>query len=299
MDLPKISVVIPTYNRHHIIRDAIKSVENQTYKNWELIVVDDYSTDDTQALLENRDEIQYVRLTKNKGNAGARNEGVRKAKGNYIVFLDSDDRMEPNCLELFAHLISQKPNVKFAFGGYYIFNAETGLKIRKIWKPDPSKSFLRELKIGTGCGLMVQKDCFHKVGFFDERLRVAVDTDWLIRLEKEYEYEVIDECLVTVVKHPGERVRNDKSQLLKSYEIILEKNKKEIFSDPAILFKFFYKLQWLNYQSCKVRKGNKFLLRQWKHGVFKTKALFTFLMYNILPINMARNIHNKISGSTI
>lgn len=294
-----ISVIIPTYNRHHIIFDAINSVVNQSYKNWELIVVDDCSTDNTQSLLETRTDLKYIRLLKNKGNAGARNEGVRNANGKFIVFLDSDDQMETNCLELFAKLLKDKPETKFAFGGYYIQNTETGTRTKKIWKPDPSKSFLRELKIGTGCGLMVQTKCFESIGFFDERLRVAVDTDWLIRLEQEYNYEVINECLITVVKHPGERVRNDKSQLLRSYEIILEKNKKKIYSDPAILFKFFYKLQWLNYQSSNLRKGNRFLFSQWKHGVFNMKALFSFFLYNLLPIKIARNIHNKISGSTI
>ncbi|MEG9326625.1 Glycosyltransferase involved in cell wall bisynthesis [Salinimicrobium catena] len=294
-----ISVIIPTYNRHHIILDAIKSVENQTYKNWELIVVDDCSTDQTQELLEGRKGLKFIKLPENKGNAGARNEGVKNASGKYIVFLDSDDQMEVNCLELFSELLKNKPETKFAFGGYYILNKETGTKNKKMWKPDPSKSFLRELKIGTGCGLLVQKECFEKIGFFDERLRVAVDTDWLIRLEKEFSYEVIDECLVTVVKHQGERVRNDKSKLLKSYEIILEKNKKDIYSDPSILFKFLYKLQWLNYQSGNLGNGNKFLLRQLKHGVFKLKAFYSFILYNFLPTNIARNIHNKLSGSTI
>lgn len=294
-----ISVIIPTYNRHHKVLDAIQSVKKQTYLNWELVVVDDCSTDQTQSILENRTDIRYIRLPQNKGNAGARNEGVRNAEGEYIVFLDSDDFMEPNCLELFAELLSEKPETKFAFGGYYILNSETGTKTRKIWKPDPSKSFLRELKIGTGCGLMVQKQCFETIGYFDERLRVAVDTDWLIRLEKEYTYEIIEECLVTVIKHPGERVRNNKSQLLNSYEIILDKNKKDIYADPAVLFKFLYKLQWLNYQSGYLKKGNKLFIKQLKYRIAKTKTFFSFLLYNLLPTNIARNIHNKMSGSTI
>ena len=146
---------------------------------------------------------------------------------------------------------------------------------------------------------MVKKDCFDKIGYFDERLRVAVDTDWLIRLEKEYPFEVIDDYLVTVYKHPEERVRNDKGQLLKSYEIILQKNQKEIYSDPDILFKFLYKMQWLNYRSNNLKNGNRLVFRQWKQGIFKTKSFISFVLYNCLPLKFARNIHNKKSGSTI
>ncbi|WP_198029929.1 glycosyltransferase family 2 protein [Christiangramia salexigens] len=298
---PIFSIIIPVYNRAHLLPNAIRSVLNQTEINWELIIVDDCSTDNIVEVISGykNNRIKFYQLSENKGNAGARNVGVKSAKGQYIVFLDSDDQMESNCLQTFSDLIIKKPEVKFAFGGYYIFNKETGTKTRKKWKPDSSKSFLKELKIGTGCGLMVKKNCFEKVGYFDERLRVAVDTDWLIRLERAYPYEALDECLVTVFKHPGERVRNNKQQLLKSYEIILEKNKIEIYSDSEILFKFLYKLQWLNYQSSNLKKGNNLFLEQLKHRVIRSKTVFTFILYNYLPLNVARNIHNKITGSTI
>ena len=295
------SVIIPVYNRAHLITKAINSVIQQNYSNWEIILVDDCSTDNIKEVISNfKDErIRFYELPVNKGNAGARNEGVRRSKGDYIFFLDSDDEMEVKCLKLFSELINSKPRTKFAFGGYYILNTETGRKTTKMWKPDSEKSFLKELKIGTGCGLMVKKDCFDKIGYFDERLRVAVDTDWLIRLEKEYPFEVIDDYLVTVYKHPEERVRNDKGQLLKSYEIILQKNQKEIYSDPDILFKFLYKMQWLNYRSNNLKNGNRLFFRQWKQGIFKTKSFISFVLYNCLPLKFARNIHNKKSGSTI
>lgn len=294
-----ISVIIPTYNRHHVILDAVQSVENQTYKNWELIIVDDCSTDNTQMLFEQLPTVNYIKLSKNKGNAGARNVGVKKAKGNYIVFLDSDDQMEVHCLERFANLLQEKPDTPFAFGGYFVKNTQTGAITKNLWRPDRNNSFLRELKIGTGCGLMVKKECFEKVGYFDERLRVAVDTDWLIRLERVFDYEVIEDYLVTIFKHPGERVRNNKKELLKSYEIIYEKNKKEINASTAILFGFLYKLQWLNYQSSRTVEGNKFLLKQWNKGIFRFKAFVSFFLYNVLPLAMARKIHYKISGSAI
>lgn len=298
MNRPLISIIIPTYNRAHLILNAINSVINQTYDNWELIVVDDASYDNTDEVIKNLSDhrIKYIKSETNGGNAAARNIGVKAASGEYISFLDSDDLMESNCLEEFFNVLKNKPDTKFAFGGYYILNTQTNHKTKVLWRPDPSKSFLKELKIGTGCGLLVKAEVFEKVGFFDERLRVAVDTDWLIRVEKKYSYEVIENYLITVFTHGGERVRNDKTQLLKSYNIIFEKNKKSIYNDKALLFKFLYKLQFLNYQCRNNELGNYFFKEQFVNRIFKLKALITLLIYNFLSLKRARKLHEKISN---
>ena len=141
-------MIIPVYNRAHLITKAINSVIQQNYSNWEIILVDYCSTDNIKEVISNfKDErIRFYELPVNKGNAGARNEGVRRSKGDYIFFLDSDDEMEVKCLKLFSELINSKPRTKFAFGGYYILNTETGRKTTKMWKPDSEKSFLRSIK---------------------------------------------------------------------------------------------------------------------------------------------------------
>jgi len=90
---PTVSVIIPTYNRAHTIGRAIKSVLNQTYQDFEIIVVDDGSTDNTEEVVKSfRDKrIRYIQHKKNKGAAAARNTGIKSAKGKYIAFQDSDD----------------------------------------------------------------------------------------------------------------------------------------------------------------------------------------------------------------
>src|SRR5262245_38190413 len=101
---PLISVVIPVYNRARIIARALKSVQEQTHQNWEAIVVDDGSTDDTVeivtdlAQLDNR--IRVIRQDKNRGAQAARNVGIRAARGEWVAFLDSDDLYLPNSLEV-------------------------------------------------------------------------------------------------------------------------------------------------------------------------------------------------------
>ena len=90
-DLPTVSVVIPTYNRASRLGDALRSVFNQTYQDFELIVVDDGSTDDTSKLMQLFPSVKYFLMNNNYGVSKARNEGLARAKGRYICFLDSDD----------------------------------------------------------------------------------------------------------------------------------------------------------------------------------------------------------------
>ena len=100
-NLPLISVIIPTYNRGSLILGAVNSVLNQTYRNIELLVVDDCSTDNTSQILENLKDsrIKYIRLEKNSGACTARNKGIEYASGEFIAFNDSDDLWLPEKLE--------------------------------------------------------------------------------------------------------------------------------------------------------------------------------------------------------
>ena len=100
---PTVSIIIPTYNRAHLIGRAIQSVLNQTYQNFEIIVVDDGSTDNTEEMIKEFQKhdkrIKYIRHEKNRGGAAARNTGIKVARGEYIAFQDSDDEWLPEKLE--------------------------------------------------------------------------------------------------------------------------------------------------------------------------------------------------------
>lgn len=298
-----VSVVIPTYNREHIISRAIESVLKQTYENWELIISDDCSIDDTEKVVKSYSDkrIKFVKLSKNLGNAGARNFGVKNASGEYIAFLDSDDEFMPNCLQEFLDTVNNSAanSFNFAFSGYYILDDNTKKLTEKLWKPKPNITFLEELKIGTGCGLFINKKCFDEIGYFDERLRVAVDTDWLIRLNNAFSYIIVPKYLVILHKHSGARVRNNKRELLKSYEIIFEKNQKQILANKSIIRKFYYKLQWLNYHQNKRSEGNKYFLKLLNNRIIFLQSIAALVLYNFLPIRLAKTIHLKISGSSI
>lgn len=294
---PIFSIVIPTYNRAHLIEKAVGSVQNQTYNDWELIIVDDCSTDNIDEVIrEYRDErIKFFKLAINKGNAGARNEGVKQSKGKYVFFLDSDDEMHPEALGCFRKKYNKSSKIDFAFGGYKTKNQDTGVTANIFWKPKKDVPFIRELKIGTGCGLFVRRDIFNHVGLFDEQLRVAVDTDWLIRLDNcGYKPTLLEDILVTVNIHDGNRVRDNKKELLKTYEIIVNKNFDEINSDKNLYCKFYYKLMWLNFYDKNYCRGNKIFNQLIGRNALSVRIIGILVIFNIFPLNIAKKIHKGL-----
>src|SRR5262245_14811896 len=111
--MPLVSVIMPTFKRADTIRRAIRSVQAQTFTDWELIVVDDGSTDNSVALIEGRDPRLKILRQENQGTAGARNAGLLASAGSYIAFLDSDDEWLPHHLELCVSFLNAFPEEQF------------------------------------------------------------------------------------------------------------------------------------------------------------------------------------------
>src|SRR5689334_10616275 len=116
MDNITFSIIIPTYNRADLIMETLETVFNQSYKNYEILVVDNCSTDSTEQLLQPlvvQGKLRYIRHEKNYERARSRNTGLRNAKGDFVTFLDSDDFLYPACLQDAAAFIQQHPDIKF------------------------------------------------------------------------------------------------------------------------------------------------------------------------------------------
>src|ERR1044071_7280152 len=103
-----VSVIIPCYNHAHFLRDAIESVLNQTYSHYEILVVDDGSTDDSATVAESYSKVRCVRQA-NQGLSAARNRGIRESQSEYLVFLDADDRLLPRALEIGVRELARRP----------------------------------------------------------------------------------------------------------------------------------------------------------------------------------------------
>lgn len=131
---PLITIVTPSYNAERFISETIQSVQGQTYKNWEMLIIDDMSQDQTREIIKDEmkkdHRIRLIQLSKNSGAAVARNKGIRNAKGKYLAFLDSDDLWLPEKLEKQVTFMQMK-GIAFSFTGYEIIE-QSGESIHKI-----------------------------------------------------------------------------------------------------------------------------------------------------------------------
>lgn len=185
--MPTVSVIIPTYNRSGYLAQALRSVVNQSFQDWEAIVVDDGSTDSTADMVSSFDDtrIRYLHQP-NTGRSRARNLGITQAYGRYIAFLDDDDLYMPDKLAIETEYLDMHPRIGLVSGGAIVIN-ESGQHIRQQagWLFTPNLDVMSCVK---GCPLfptivMIRQEALkHLDGLFDESLDLAEDTDLFIRL---------------------------------------------------------------------------------------------------------------------
>jgi glycosyltransferase involved in cell wall biosynthesis len=197
----KISVIIPTFNRSNVVRRAIDSVLLQTYKNFELIIVDDGSTDDTHDILKDyivSERIIYVR-SENKGVSAARNLGVSLSNGEYISFLDSDDEWLPCKLQMQIDLIKQGPELECVHGEeIWIRNAKrvNQKKIHQKFGGDIFEKCLGLCLISPSA-VMISKRLYTEMNGFDEDYIVCEDYDLWLKITSLYKVGFIKEPIIT------------------------------------------------------------------------------------------------------
>lgn len=171
--MPKVSVIIPTYNRAQYIGAAIESILLQTFRDFEIIVVDDGSTDDTEAVLKTlRHRLNYVRQAHSGLPAVARNNALRNAKGEYIAFLDSDDVFLPGKLASQTARLDAEPQLALVYSNAEYFRGDgsvVGTLLKSL--PPIQGQILVPLLVDNflaTCSVLVRKSCLDTVGFFDE-----------------------------------------------------------------------------------------------------------------------------------
>jgi glycosyltransferase involved in cell wall biosynthesis len=187
MAKPLVSAIITTYNREDTISRAISSVLRQTFQDFEIVIVDDASTDQTVKVIQDEFKDKRIRIIENAHNlgiGGAKNVGVENAKGTYIAFLDSDDEWMAEKLERqLAFMQSDENKLPLSFTGLYV-HRET---VNKVVMRQPRKqrtwfeTILYGEKFSLGSTLVATKECFEKVGPFEVRLKRMQDRDWSIR----------------------------------------------------------------------------------------------------------------------
>jgi glycosyltransferase involved in cell wall biosynthesis len=195
-----ISVIVPTYNSGNYIREALDSVLCQTYTDYEIIIIDDGSTDDTGKIIKECYPTVSYYYIEQKGAACARNYGIRKARGELVAFLDADDRWLPEKLEKQSVLFDIDKKLGLVFTENHFFNEhgiiDTGINKRNmLMSGDVVKNIFLNSYVVTST-VMVLRSALDAVGMFEEGLAVAEDDNLWMRLAMKYGIELIDEPLV-------------------------------------------------------------------------------------------------------
>ena len=245
-----VSIIVPTYNREQYISRAVQSILRQTYDKYEVIVVDDGSTDNTQEIVkklqEKDDRIRYIVSERNQGVAHARNIGIQEAKYDYIAFLDSDDEWLPEKLQLqMEKMMESSEQVGFVYcrtsGNNR--NGNGGNGNGRFICPFPEiplnmlegDLFLLLLKTNVigQMSILARKECLLQSGGFKESLRALEDWELFIRIAKDWQIGFVDEVLVEVHSLP-DSISTDVGGFLVTRCYMVSKYRKQM-SDAGIL----------------------------------------------------------------
>ena len=224
--MPLVSVVMPVFNSERFLAEAIESILTQTFTDFELIIIDDDSTDGSAEVIrayESRDErIRFVQLAENMGDAGARNAGIALASGKYIAFMDSDDISLPDRLQKQVNFLESHPEIGGV--GTHANVVYEDLQYKSARKPPEYHALilLEQLLLGDSfvhASLMLRRNLPLDVGVYDETMRYCSDCDLMARLMGRTYFTNIAECLYLKRRHLGQLTshrnpRRDQDHLL-------------------------------------------------------------------------------------
>jgi len=211
--MPKVSVIMPTYNRANFIGEAIRSVLIQDLKDWELIIIDDGSIDDTKQIVKtNKDpRIRYI-YQKNKGRSAARNKAIAMAKGEYLAFLDSDDLFLAGKLKKQVEFLDKNKDFGMVYTSAYNID-EKGKILDFVYRATQSGhiykdvAFLLPVVIALPT-VMARKENIRSLHGFDQKMDRFEDTDMWRRMAQKYRIYAMKEPLTKIRMHPGNQMEH-------------------------------------------------------------------------------------------
>jgi glycosyltransferase involved in cell wall biosynthesis len=285
---PSVSVIIPTYNRAALLKRAIHSVVGQSWKDWELLVVDDASTDATESVVRSfgDERIQYIRHDTNGGASAARNSGIARARGRFICFLDSDDEYLPTKLEEQVALLERCRSMRIGAVECARDLEQDGVirtvppSLRGVRAED--LFFLREgLQIAS---LLIDRrylDGLH----FDVSLPAWEDFDFLISLLRRCDLAFSDRSLIITHRHPGPRLSKSDAMAV-GLQRLMDKHRKELQRRPRVRGLWHFRLGLVLLSGGDPGRGRQEILRALRAWPFSPKRwalLAGLLMSRRLP----------------
>jgi glycosyltransferase involved in cell wall biosynthesis len=249
---PVFSIITPTYRRPLLLKRAIISVINQTFGNYEHIIIDDGNDPESELLVNGFEDkrIIFRQHQSPRGAAGGYNTGINLSNGEFILFLDDDDEYLPTFLDkMYNHFSHSDPNVGFVWAGISrIRDTISGEEVidSQVWPsrfPTKELGMVEATSIGNNVGVCVRKWCIDAIGLYDESIIMGHDTDFLFRLARKFDFETVPEILVKIHFHGHSQLTNKKNNLVR-----LELREK-ILKNHQDLLKEFPKLYHVHYRT--------------------------------------------------
>lgn len=266
---PLVSIILPTYNRADFLSRSVESVLNQTFSDFELIIVNDASTDSSKEVIDTYDDqrIIYLEHERNLGGSAARNTGIKAANGSFIAFQDSDDEWLPEKLEKQIKIMAEAPvSVGVIYTGFWRIRGDSKEYIPGAANQVKEGNIHLELLKGnfvTTQAVLVKKECFQKAGMFDETLPRLQDWELFLRISKFYEFCYIPEALVNSFFTEGS-ISSKPKALIDAIEIILNKHLKEYKEHQKIYENQLRFLSGLYGNEYGVKKCREYLIKAFK-----------------------------------
>jgi glycosyltransferase involved in cell wall biosynthesis len=288
-----ISIITITYNRGHLIAETIQSVLNQTYSDFEYIIVDDGSDDNTEAVVANFKDsrISYFKVPKNGYLSKLRNFGLKKATGKYIAFIDSDDLWEKEKLKIQFEILENNPDVGFCFCDVLIFNKDKIIK-EKIYTNSPVGSTYKgnmfndyinsKLPIYSSSTIVFRKECYDYLGELDESMKSG-DHNFICRLLLNYNGCTIYSSLTKIRRHDSNHSDLANDLPFEEYIISLERfYKQQIITKTTYLRMVsnnYYQAGILFLRSAQYKKAREKFIKSFTEYPLNYKGLVRYLMY--------------------
>lgn len=286
-----VSIIIPVYNCEKYIVEAIESVLQQTYRNFEILIINDGSIDNTEKKIEkykNNSKVRYYYKT-NGGEASARNFGLAKAKGEYITFLDADDLYSKDKIEKQLSIFMSKPTIDVVYNDVFLIDEQSNkigiLKSEKIIS-EPS-NFLAQILfrqiVPASASIMLRRKCIDDIRF-PENLKHAVDYAFIIQLAMNFNFFYLEETIYSYRRHTNNLTNNHLNQVKCEKEIVTSLGIKKIknivcnttypeIEKVILLVKILLKIE--KYEDA-LEEINKIHSDDWEY-YFITGVLFYFL----------------------
>ena len=274
--MPKVSVIIPTHNRAEFLHSAITSVLNQTFQDFEIIIIDDASNDHSREVIANfndaRIKVRHNQVS--KGAAGSRNIAIMNSNCEYIAFLDDDDEWLPEKLKIQACLLDNSPpEVGGVCTGY--FTIEKSGRILSTVNPE-----MIDLSKGNPIAtssILLRRECFEKCGMFDESMLACSDYDMWIRMSKKFCFKIVKNTLMKYYINENGLTFNYEKKV-RSLEILLRKHENFFKKDYKGYSKQYFELGVFYCYNGELQKGRRAFSKSIRKNPFEIRSYFNFII---------------------